>query len=83
MSKLQLLYKKQLSLINHKLIYDRKKYLEMKRQEDLKNASSKEENLNEMNGTNVRRRHHHYSDFMKAVKNYNSLNRKVKKTRIL
>ena len=40
MSKLQLLYKKQLSLINDKLIYDRRKYLELKKGEKEQNVTT-------------------------------------------
>jgi hypothetical protein len=64
MSKLQLLYKKQLNILNENLIYERKKYLTMNKGENSTNAG-----ISNVNGKSSR--------VLQAAKKYRSLNKKV------
>lgn len=64
MSKLQLLYKKQLNILNENLIYERKKYLTIKKGENSTNVVT----------SNVEGKS---SRVLQAAKKYRSLNGKV------
>lgn len=70
MSKLQLLYKKQLSIVNDRLIYDRKKYL-------IKKEAEKNEALVTGKSLHTEPIHSNDVDMHKALKNYQPLTQKV------
>ena len=73
LSKLQLLYKKQLAILNDKLIYDRKKYLIMRKNEVepiiINNNSNSEKNNSSLNSDDIK--------ILKASKKYQAVNKKV------
>jgi len=67
LSKLQLLYKKQLSIINDRLIYDRKKYLVKKESEKIEPTPTGKITLSSKE-----------AELFKATKNYHAITQKVR-----
>jgi hypothetical protein len=67
LSKLQLLYKKQLSIINDRLIYDRKKYLVKKETEKAEPMPTEKISLTSKE-----------AELFKATKNYQAITQKVR-----
>lgn len=74
MSKLQLLYKKQLALLSGKLVYDRKKYLVMKERESLLPQSNLQQQLQPQL---QQKQPSKENKLLQEAKKYRSLSRKV------
>ena len=82
LSKLHLLYKKQLSIVNDRVVYERKRYLAKRCQQEEEEKETTTHNMpttstagnnNTNNSDNRRRRpgqHHHHSKLLKACQNY-------------